>query len=379
MKRIADFLRSISLRPELGRYVRELNFSTFSSFQLEEDHLKAFADAAARLGVSLDDGVEELPYEVMVQLTIAQTPNVRVIGVTAYEVYSHDGIGAFTLLEEIAAQSPARVSLPHLRRLFLGHDHHRRISLGYFGGIIQLAPCIREVAMKPCYGLNYAGKDMKDEISLKNVTTLRLNGGHITKSELEWIIRLCGELEVFEYKHHSIYFSLDTDCVTPREVMEILKPHRNTLRSISLDLGRRARQGSDDFDFSRFCAHGDKILSLKNYSQLEKLQIDGSSVLFPEAQTPGYRTDILTELLPISIRRFYLTNAQKEATANMITLANSIAKFPLLKYIVLTGNSIEGPLGDIQVIFDKGEIDILRKVLKDNGVRFEVVGEWPNP
>jgi hypothetical protein len=371
MKKLANFLRSISLRPELAGYVQNISFSMFYWFQLTEDYLETFADAAARLGVNLDNWMEEHPYEAITQLIIAQIPNVRKIDVAAHEVMADDGVGAFTLLEQIAAQVPRRVFLPHLQQLSVGHDDSRSISLGYFGGIIELAPHIREITINPCYGLHFDKELVNGRLSLKNVTSLKLDGGHISKSALESIVRLCGDLEIFEYQYHSIYAGLGSVCVTPREVIEILGPHRNTLRSISIDLAQRERVGDTDICFSGPCADGDQILSLKDFSRLETFRIDGTSVLFPEVQMPGYHTNILTNLLPKSIRRFQLTDAQKESVANMIRLVDSIADFPLLKHVILTGNSIHGPLGEEEVVLDESEVSTLRKMLEDVGAKFE--------
>ncbi|KAM0260175.1 hypothetical protein ACHAQJ_002941 [Trichoderma viride] len=371
MKKIACFLRSISLRPELGGYVQETFFSTFYWVQLTECNLEIFSDAAARLGVNLENWMTEHPYEAMVQLIIAQTPNVRIIEVPAHEVLADDGVGAFTLLEQIAAQVPRRVSLSCLRQLIVGHDDCRRVSLGYFGGIIELAPHIREIIMSPCYGLHCDEEHVNDRLSLKNVTRLKLDGGHMSKSALESIVRLCGELKIFEYNYQSIYAGLGAVCVTPREVIEILTQHRNTLCSVYLDLGDREREDSNGFCFSGLCADGDQILSLKDFSRLESFRVDGSSVLFPQVQMPGYHTNILINLLPKSIRRFYLTDAQKESVANMIRLMDMIDDFPLLEEVTLTGNSIHGPLGDDEVIFDKSEVDTLRQMMENIGAKFK--------
>ncbi|RFU79392.1 hypothetical protein TARUN_2847 [Trichoderma arundinaceum] len=376
MKRTADFLRTISLRPELGGYVQEATFSMFNWFPLTEDHLKVFTEAATRLGVSLDDWMENYPFEAVVQLIIAQTPNVRTIDVAAHEVYADDGAGAFTILEQIAAQVPPRISLPHLERLSVGHDDCRRISLGYFGGIIELAPYIREITMSPCYGLQCDEKHVNNRLTLKNVTNLQLDGGHISKLELESIVRLCGGLENFDYGYHSIYAGLSHACVTPREVIEILMPHNNTLRSISINLGWREREHPTSFSFSGLCTDGDQIISLKNFSRLETFRVDGTSLLFPEVQKPGYHTNILINLLPTSIRCFHLANAQRESVANLITLTDSIADFPFLKEISLTGNSVNGPLGEEEVVLDESEMSTLRKILSDKGIKFEEMSVW---
>lgn len=368
MEKMANFLRSISLRPKLGGYVQEIMLSKFYWFELTEDHLNTFADVATRLGIDLGDWLTEYPYEAMTQLIIAQIPNVKIMDVSTHEVYADNGVGAFTLLEQLAAQIPRRVSLPQLQQLTIGHSDSRRISIGYFGGIIELAPHIRELTISPCYGL-YCDEELKNtRFSFSNVTSLTLDGGHVSRSQLESIVLLCGRLESFEFKHHTIYAGLQEISVTPRELIEILVLHKHTLRSISVDLGQRERQKTGRFCFSGFCEDGDQILSLEEFSRLETFKIDGTSVLFPEITTPGYHTNILINLLPKSIRRFQLIDAQYESVANMIRLIDSIAEFPFLEEVTLTGNTADGRLGEDKVEFDKHELDTLYAMLGRNGI-----------
>ncbi|KAM0448731.1 hypothetical protein ACHAO4_008203 [Trichoderma viride] len=368
MKKTANFLRSISLRPELGGYVQEAVFSTFYWFKLTEDHLSVFADMATRLGIDLGSWLEEHPYEAMTQLIIAQIPNVKIMDVSTHETCADEGIGAFTILEQLAAQVPRRVSLPQLQQLTIGHDDIRRISVGYFGGIIELAPHIRELTISPCYGLFCDEEPKNTRFSLSNVTALTIDGGHISKSQLESIVRLCGRLETFEFKHQTIYAGLQETSVTPRELIEILALHKHTLRSISVDLGQRERQNTGMFCFSGLCEDGDQILSLKEFPRLETFKIDGTSVLFPEIAKPGYHTNILVNLLPRSIRHFQLIDAQYESVANMIRLMDSIAEFPFLEEVTLTGNAADGRLGEDKVEFNKHELDTLHAMLERNGI-----------
>ncbi|UKZ64140.1 uncharacterized protein TrAtP1_005358 [Trichoderma atroviride] len=368
MKKMASFLRSISLRPELGGYVQEIVFSRFYWFELTEDYLSIFADVATRLGIDLGSWLEEYPYEAMTQLIIAQIPNVKIMDVSTHEVYADDGVGAFTLLEQMAAQVPRRVSLHQLQQLTIGHSDIRRISVGYFGGIIELAPHIRELTISPCYGLYCDEEPKNTRFSLSNVTKLTIDGGHISKTQLESIVRLCGQLESFEFKHHTIYAGLQEISVTPRELIEILALHKHTLRSISVDLGHRERQKTGMFCFSGLCDDGDQILSLKEFSQLETFKIDGTSVLFPEVANPDYHTNILVNLLPRSIRHVELIDAQYESVANMIRLIDSVAKFPFLEEVTLTGNTADGRLGEDKVEFDKHELDTLHAMLERNGI-----------
>ncbi|PON25296.1 hypothetical protein TGAM01_v205982 [Trichoderma gamsii] len=368
MEKMASFLRSISLRPELGGYVQEIVFNRFYWFELTEDHLSIFADLATRLGIDLGGWLEEYPYEAMTQLIIAQIPNVKIMDVSTHEVCADEGIGAFTLLEQLAAQVPKRVSLSQLQQLAIGHSDIRRISVGYFGGIIELAPHIRELTISPCYGLYCDEEPKNTRVSLSNVTKLTIDGGHISKPQLESIVSLCGRLESFEFKHHTIYAGLEEISVTPRELIEILARHRHSLLSISVDLGQRERHKTDSFCFSGVCEDGDQILSLREFSRLETFKIDGTLILFPEITKPDYHTNILVNLLPRSIRHFQLIDAQYESVANMIRLMDSIADFPFLKEVTLTGNTADGRLGEDKVDFDKHELDTLYAMMERNEI-----------
>ncbi|PNP53780.1 hypothetical protein THARTR1_05904 [Trichoderma harzianum] len=372
-KKLSDFLRTITLRPELGALVQNLYLNAFYWTEFDQSHTEAFERAATRLGVSLDGWMEDNPWEAISQLVIAYTPNVKSMEVIAREVYCDDGVGAFTLLEKMAAQVPRQVSLPHLRRLCVGHDDCRQISLGYFGGILELAPGVRELKGDPIYGFHCNEKLRNDRMILDNVTRLYLKGGQISKRQLEKIVSRCQALEHFKYTYHSIYVGLEEECVTPRELIDVLREHHHndTLRSVYIDLGWRQRTAAEHLSFTGLCGDGDQILSLKGFSRLENFHVDGSSVLFPAVQTPGYRTDILINMLPCSIRRFQLTNTQGESVANMMTLATSLTDFPFLEEVVLTGNSANGPLGEVEVKLDESEMGLLRKVLDDNGIRLE--------
>ncbi len=80
--------------------------------------------------------------------------------------------------------------------------------------------------------------------------------------------------------------------------------------------------------------------------------------------------DLLVEILPASIRCFYLCHTQKEAAANMMTLADCLDDFPSLKEVLLSGNGVGGPLGQEEVVFDEEEIEYLRMKFTSRGIRF---------
>ncbi|KAK6342763.1 hypothetical protein TWF718_008151 [Orbilia javanica] len=305
-------------------------------------------------------------FETVAQLIIALTPNLQDLQVEATQVMCDTGEGAFTMLEELAKRSPPAASLLHLHRFSFGHDDCREVSFKYFQGVIDLAPNIRVIRADPCFDQpEYA---LNDPINIRNVTDLGFTSGHISAKGLRDITSSCERLEVFSYCYSTMYAGLDPDCATPREIVDILSKYKNTLRHLDIDLGsREEHQGGLYFGF---CIEGQEILSLKMFSCLETFKVDGSSILFPEVGTERYHTNILTEMLPQSIRTLHLRDTQKEAAANLITLTESLESFPHLSEIYLSGNGISGPLGQFNVIVEDSEIQILRERLAARGIRF---------
>ncbi|KAK6533048.1 hypothetical protein TWF281_007209 [Arthrobotrys megalospora] len=423
MSRLAFFLRTLCERPDLGTYVHSLSLGSDIWFRLPQEHIDFISKAAERFGLDVavplmpsgypsggsddeesEDGegdedqlgsndssegevehnghisgreedkeeayersqLGQYPFETMAQLTIALTPNLRELQVTARQIMCDDGEGAFTLLEELAKRSPPPVSLPHLRHFSFGHEDCREVSFKYFEGVIVLAPNIRTIHGHPCFDQpRYAPEA---PINISNVTELRFKSGHLSATGLRAILSSCERLEIFQYHYDTIYAGLDPGCATPREIVDILSKHKDSLRYIYIDLGsREEHQGGLFFGF---CIEGQEILSLREFSCLETFNIDGSSILFPEAGSKKYHTNILVDMLPRSIRNLRLKDMQKEAATNLVTLTDSIDSFPQLSEVFLNGNGIGGPLGKFEVIFEESEIDLLRERLTSRGIRF---------
>ncbi|KAK6504091.1 hypothetical protein TWF506_002303 [Arthrobotrys conoides] len=428
IRRIALFLRTLCERPDLCTYVRWLSLDGGIWFNLPEEQTGFIAQAAKRFGFNVmsplkpdgyppnewesedegdedtegenqarcdDDGGEndqereeeeeseeiyayprsqlgEYPFETMAQLVIALTPKIQSLHVEAKQVMCGTGEGAFTMLEELAKRSPPPVSLSHLCHFSFGHEDFRDVSFKYFEGIIALAPNIRTVLANPCFDQpTYA---LEDPVNIKNVTDLRFKSGQLSAQGLRTILSSCDRLEVFQYYCDTIYAGLDPGCATPREIADILSRYKDSLRYLDINLGsREEHQGGIYFGL---CIEGQEIISLKAFSCLETLKIDGTSVLFPEVGTNKYHTNILTEMLPQSIRTLHLKDMQKEAAKNLITLTDSLEYFPHLSEIYLAGNGIGGPLGKFEVIFGDSEIQILRERLARRGISFLKRGYW---
>ncbi|KAF3919522.1 hypothetical protein ABW20_dc0101257 [Dactylellina cionopaga] len=391
MKRIAKFLKVIIEKPILAQYVREICMDVFRYFALTPEYTKVFIEAGARLGLDLKNKIfhetgyinehpeheaedrfamlERYPFETMAQLAIALCPSLRELEVMAHQVMVRDLEGSFTLLEQLAREG--RVLLPHLHTFHFGHDDAREISFGYFDGVFQLAPNLRSVSGRPCFDQSHYCP--KTPIRIANVTELRLRSGHLSATGLRAIVSSCNRLEIFQHSNGSMYAGVDPPCVTPREAVEILALHKDSLRYLDLELS--SREEHRDEDYNGPCIEGDQIVSLKDFSCLETFNIDGTSILFPEVGSHNYHTDVLVDMLPTSIRSVRFRDVQKEAAANMITLTSSISRYPFLTEVFLIPNS-NGLLGPSVVDFDDSELDILHQRFSDAGVKFDPVCTW---
>ncbi|KAK6330312.1 hypothetical protein TWF730_004805 [Orbilia blumenaviensis] len=433
LRRLALFLRTLCERPELGASVRSLSLAVDSWFDCPPEYIGFVTETAERFGFdvglptvynyndrALVRGLEEgeygdsegedqaqsddrrkselengydrndeeieseedigqsqldlYPFETIAQLTIALTPNIQSLDVVAKQIMCDTGEGAFTMLEELAQQSPPPISLLRLHHFSFGHEDCREVSFKYFEGVIALAPNIRTIHAHPCFDQpRYAPKA---PVNIKNVTDLRFKSGHLSARGLRAIVSSCNRLEIFQYCYDTIYAGLDPGCATPREIAEILSQHKDSLKYMDIDLGsREEHQGGLFFGF---CIAGEEIESLKEFSCLETFKIDGSSILFPEAGSDKCHTNILLDMLPQSIRILHLKDTQIEAAANLITLTESLDSFPNLCEVFLAGNGIGGPLGKFEVAFEDSEIQILRERFKSRGISFLKPGQWRN-
>ncbi|KAK6505467.1 hypothetical protein TWF481_007366 [Arthrobotrys musiformis] len=314
----------------------------------------------------------EYPFETMAQLIIALTPNLRYLDVVARQIMCDAGEGSFTLLEELAGRSPPPISLPHLHDFSFGHDDFREVSFSYFEGVIALAPNIRKIWGDPCY--DQPRFLPVGPINIKNVTDLRFKSGHLSEQALTTIVSSCERLEVFQYHYSTMYSGLDPICASPREIVNILSQHKDSLRELDIEIG--SREEHQEGMYFGLCIEGEEIVSLKMFSCLETFKVDGSSILFPKADSDKYHTGVLTEMLPQSIRTLRIFDTQEEAAANLVALTDSLENFPHLSEIYLSGNTFGGPLGKFDVKFKELEVKTLRDRLKCRGIAFLKRGRW---
>ncbi|KAH8899781.1 hypothetical protein GQ53DRAFT_835831 [Thozetella sp. PMI_491] len=364
VKRIANFLRSLCTNPELGRHLRELDLSVSDDrwFVLTEAHVGTFSKLADGLGVSLPDAWEDdVCFEIMAQLIVSQSSRLRRLQFCVYQVFAREGVGAFTLLEQLAQKS---FSLPFLNEFYYSHGETRDISLEYFAGLLIMAPSLQTIVADPWYDPSgiYAPGPTAQPIPIGNVSKLCFMSGHISRDALEAIVSSCRRLETFVFQHATIYSGLTPLSVTPRQAVEILRHHSVSLREIKLNLQYRD-------DLIEICPEGDQIPSLAEFSVLESLSVDGSTLVFTE---PGVSHEVharavLAELLPASIRCFHLTEAGEGAPASIAALADSIHRFPFLEEVLFDWNPEAG--GGMPA-FNDTELETLRAKFQSQGIRF---------
>ncbi|KAM6478629.1 hypothetical protein HDV62DRAFT_382747 [Trichoderma sp. SZMC 28011] len=392
-ERAIPFLVAISQRQFLGLCVRKLDLCQATSMdkiidqrifqttrvdgQMTEAQRQILNEAATRLDID-EASIHLEQFATIVQLILAYTPLVKSVHIATLLAGTVDDRWGYTILKRLAAQVPRRVSLDYLRNLYLEHVNDMNLgssySLQYFAGIFKLAPSIDTLHMDPCSGIDlpqfYLPRRIttRPQVSLANVTTLSLIQGNTPSNAVKWMVRDCAQLKHFQY-YSSGYPVVNR--VTPKEIIHVLRLHKDSLLSLSLLLKAKSTR---DFNMGiRMppCADGEQIVSLKAFTKLEILELNAPSIRFPKADTPGYHTHVLNEILPQSIKHFRFTTPQKECIPNLKTVADYRAnRFPHLRSVYLTNSSRVFPE---ETAFDTNEMEAVRDRLLNAGVRFEYV------
>ncbi|KAJ6257798.1 hypothetical protein Dda_7587 [Drechslerella dactyloides] len=374
MTRTAKFLKTISYRPDLAGLVHDLRISRPTWTDLPDEDIEFFTAASTQLGLDLEamdnaepgDVWDKYRYEIVSQLLISQTYNLKRLGFIVINRRSRDGRGAFVLLQQLAAQDLDLFSLFNLEQFSYSHSDGHEVGFDYFEGLLKLAPKIQSVCAT-CF--NPWKDDSREPVNIYRVTDLTLRDGLISVYGLHTIVVSCGKLERFVLEDGTVERFTSkarraTMCLAISQVVQVLAFHKNWLRHLDL---RLAGDWCSHHAYVEYCRQGDLRVSVKSFTSLETFKMDGEDILFPEDHTNAF-----VNMLPRSIRRFHFQNARKEAPANMITLANSLgADFPFLKEVLLNpypGSQHKARIA--AVIFDKSEIEILSQLFKAAGVTF---------
>ncbi|KAF3062959.1 hypothetical protein CFAM422_010516 [Trichoderma lentiforme] len=150
-------------------------------------------EAATRLDID-EASIHLEQFATIVQLILAYTPLVTSVHIATLLTGTVDDRWGYTILKQLAAQVPRRVSLDYLRNLYLEHVKDMNLgssySLQYFAGIFKLAPSIDTFHMDPCSGIDLPRQIMtRPQVSLANVTTLSLAQGNTPSNAVKWMVR----------------------------------------------------------------------------------------------------------------------------------------------------------------------------------------------
>ncbi|TFB05493.1 hypothetical protein CCMA1212_002627 [Trichoderma ghanense] len=238
LQRSINFLRTISLRPELGELVQELRVLGFRSRVLDQSQKDVVQKAAARLGEGIPAWLELCPFEAVACLLIAQTPNLKALDIFLFrDAYVNKDFRPFSIFEDASAPVPWRASLPHLRQLSLGHG--RNFSLDYFAGILQLTTGLTDLTLwSHLLKLPKTGLQCSSLMSFRSVTRLAVKDSLWIRSQLQSVVSRCLALERFHYQsRQGVRGDQVPGALRPRDLINMLRQynHNNTLRSLYID------------------------------------------------------------------------------------------------------------------------------------------------
>ncbi|KAL6859525.1 hypothetical protein J3F83DRAFT_768863 [Trichoderma novae-zelandiae] len=374
------FLSSLCRRPRLGEFVQQLSFRYASIVSPTLNHQDVYHEAAARLGVVLADWPRQNPYETLIQLIIGHTPNVRLLSVfTDRFIVSRASVPP--VLDQLAAQVPRRILFHRLQKLAVKHFYVTSLPIEHYAGLLTLAPHLSHLWIEPSSPLSHPWTQPAARLSLGSVTRLTLNLGWLTREHMEAVVHSCGPLDSFQHVYSSLSYD-QKPSVTPAEMVRILERHSGTLRDLSLDLAWRSRDAPAEFYASPLCMEGDQIRSLKAFSCLEDLTLDGSCFLLPPKNDAYYHAYVFTQLLPRSIRKFRIVIALPGTVENLVSVVLSKSQFPHLVEVHME-NKLFCPQLLQNVFFVWQDVTALAQMMKMAGIEFthecSLLGAAPSP
>jgi hypothetical protein len=368
MRVCLNFLTTLCRRPELGEFVQELSFEISSFADVNINRLPILSEAAARLGVDLGPPPRQHTFEMLAQLIIAHTPNVRLINFYADQFIRRPTSGP-RVLDQLARKR--QMFFRKLEGLTIKHFHTPSFSIEHYAGLIVLSPRLRQLVVEPSSPLDHPwiNPNANNLPYLSTVRRLALNLGNMDRDQMRRIVHACGPLELFHH-FYSMLYSERRPSVTPAEMVRILERHVDTLGELKLDLAWRHRDRLSEFYASPLCLEGEQIRSLRAFSSLKTLQLDGSCFLFPNKFDEDYHENYFIQLLPKSIQTFKITIALPGTIENLRTVAMSIGQFPHLMKVRVK-NQLFCRVTMQNVFFIWQDMTALGRMMRKLGIDFD--------
>ena len=345
---VIDFLRSISLRPELAALIHRLTIDQ-DPFT-PGDHWFFIEREVRKRGIVLpcewrpltdeDDEEEEddflndpeqyrLSNGIFVHLFLSVASNIKELHLQAYPGTDY---GEFL---------PPLTKLSSLRRLHLDWKYDKydldesdwMFGLWNFSDLFQRAPNLESLEVKSCFSSCIG-------LALGNLRCLKLKDSNFELKLLQALAVECSKLETFIF-HSSL--SIDDipnklTALCPREVPQGLLPCKRTLRHLEIQWGSIL---VDDFQ------PDDVITSLKDFTALETLIIDGTCLFYYDDDDEDFETledtslISFVSLLPASIETVVVDGHHPGLYKSILAFAQEVrgGSFSQLKIFKETGFS----------------------------------------
>lgn len=285
------FCRTICSNPELGKYLRWADLSSFRAKVDQHEMQGWLRDAIERfsrhLFPSAQRFLKEGPDCALAPLVLLQAPNL--------ERVDDDGKSEGVLFDMLAWEQGGAVceALPQrLSTVWLGgwvetlEDNYKfrvDLSMGRLGRTLGSLQGLRSLAIH-CPWFSAVDK----EVVLQNLRVLRLGEFLMPPGEFERLISCTPLLEEFSFFYLGGPGSNRGDTATIPELLSILAKRKHTLRRLLLD----ASCTSDDLG------------GLTMFEHLEELKICAGPLATPQ-QNP-VRKDALVRALPPSLRKLHV-------------------------------------------------------------------------
>ncbi|KAI1426275.1 hypothetical protein F5Y12DRAFT_713271 [Xylaria sp. FL1777] len=297
-ERLTLFLRTVTLRRDLAKFVQRLYLSHWLLEPIESREVEAALEESARLrGVNLSDFLKPFqdlpvrklfqPYrpaaDELVAMLLSCLPNLARLHLTMATPESPIPISA------LSAAGVLRLSIQTIEFCASGSNLRHRL-----GGILELSlSTLRTLNIDA-----YCSRD-GDKLGLSDLFFPRLRNISVTRSgmsepDLELLLSCCTGLETFIYDATST-----TGCILPSNIIKYLSKHQETLTAVRLDL-RNARVVDERF-------LSESISSLKTFPVLRSVSLN-SFFIYNSMNEQLEDGNVLCRLLPPSIVSLQLYN-----------------------------------------------------------------------
>ncbi|KAI0420616.1 hypothetical protein F5X98DRAFT_12470 [Xylaria grammica] len=315
-RRLASFLRTVSLRRDLANLVRRLclSHSLLEPITIESHHVETALEESARTrGINLSDFLEPFHYlpdrellgpyrpaaDELVAMLLSCLSNLARLYLTMATLQGPIPVAAFS-----AAGVP-RLSLQSIEFYASGSNLRQRL-----GGILEMSLSTLRTLDITSY-CSYDGDKLGlSDLLFPSLRNISVTNSGMSGADLELLLSCCTGLETFIYDATSIIY-----CIKPSNVIKFLKRHQETLTTMRLDL-RDARLTDERF-------LSEPMPSLKIFPTL--LNVSLNSLFIYNRMNQGLEDDyVLCQLLPPSIVSLQLYDTV--GTPTFARLLNSLLR-----------------------------------------------------